>query len=365
MPEPLNNLDPSENLSTLLSVDLPETAKDKLKEAKHVAVFSTYQGDATVFPHVKRLIQALQDLDWFVVVVDTAPIKRSQLQDASVAYLHRDNIGYDFYSFKTGLLWLEAQGMLSQMESITICNDSVFGPLFDLKPLLTPLIEDGQVDFWGMSDSLEKTYHIQSYWVTFKKQTFDAVYSFFRAFQPIKDYDAIIQNGELKLTKTLLEAGFKAKALCESQQLERGKEPEGFTRERFLSAIFLGKLRFNASPWFHPMYRLGLAKRRNAVNRAVLNLFEQYYLKLNKRTKLNSRRLASMNPIVYFWHQCVQQFGYPFVKVRHLRENNPMLFNQEQVLATVRSKYPLIYQDIEAYHRQVPLAAFEAFIEVS
>ena len=47
-----------------------------------------------------------------------------------------------------------------------LANDSVYGPLFDLKEILARC--DASADIWGMTDNRAGGYHLQSYFLLFR-----------------------------------------------------------------------------------------------------------------------------------------------------------------------------------------------------
>ena len=84
--------------------------------------------------------------------------------------LERDNRGFDFAAWRDGMNWLGFD-TLQNSDSLTLMNDTCFGPLWDLASIYQRFEEDSQVDFWGMTNFRKTRYfeeHLQSYFVTFK-----------------------------------------------------------------------------------------------------------------------------------------------------------------------------------------------------
>ena len=65
--------------------------------------------------------------------------------------LERQNVGFDFAAWRDGM---KAVGFdqLANFDSVTLMNDTCFGPLWDLKPIYQQFENDGEVDFWGMTN---------------------------------------------------------------------------------------------------------------------------------------------------------------------------------------------------------------------
>src|SRR5438045_8800342 len=52
-------------------------------------------------------------------------------------------------------------------KEVLMANDSVFGPLYDLGPIISTM--NKRFDIWGMTDSYEINYHLQSYFLYFNE----------------------------------------------------------------------------------------------------------------------------------------------------------------------------------------------------
>ncbi|MFZ5630141.1 MAG: rhamnan synthesis F family protein [Spirochaetota bacterium] len=78
----------------------------------------------------------------------------------------RENIGYDFGSWKCGLLYSGIN--LRDFDELLLTNDSVYAPMFPLNTVLAGL----KADMNGITDSYEINYHIMSYFVLYKKAVF-------------------------------------------------------------------------------------------------------------------------------------------------------------------------------------------------
>lgn len=131
--------------------------------------------------------------------------------------LIRKNEGFDFGGWKDAILavgWNE----LIKYDSLTLLNDTCFGPIFDLKNYYISM-ENKAVDFWGNTNH-RSTYsdvlgnipeHIQSYFIVFNKPIVQS--SVFQQFWENVKYETnvldVIRNYEVQLTSHLVAAGFK------------------------------------------------------------------------------------------------------------------------------------------------------------
>jgi lipopolysaccharide biosynthesis protein len=74
------------------------------------------------------------------------------LQNLCIEIIERDNIGYDFGAYKDGIL--RYVDKLSTLETLIVANDSVIGPIYDMKDLHS-IMQSKDCDFWGMNDFLK------------------------------------------------------------------------------------------------------------------------------------------------------------------------------------------------------------------
>ena len=102
---------------------------------------------------------------------------------------------------------------LKNYDSLTLMNDTCFGPLWDLEPIYKRFEADTQVDFWGMTNFRKTKYfeeHLQSYFVTFKQQILRAI-SFQEFWTKVKDFtdvQDVINHYETKFTQYFLRKRF-------------------------------------------------------------------------------------------------------------------------------------------------------------
>lgn len=141
---------------------------------------------------------------------------------------------YDFGSWKRGLQIARSIGTGSTRE-ILLCNDSVFGPLRDLKQIFTRM-EKASCDFWGISNSFEVREHLQSYFMAFRPQVFNSsiFQDFFRSVKEEAIYSNVVENYELRLTERLMNAGFSYEAVCDFRRTWPDKFRKGETCDQTL-----------------------------------------------------------------------------------------------------------------------------------
>ena len=187
-------------------------------------VFAHYDRDGIFDPHVVRAILAYRSLvDRLVVVSASATRLPDALRSSVDDFITRDNVGYDFCSWRDGILRL---GDVGDFDELICANDSVYGPLFDLAPAFRdPRI--AAADFWGMCLSEQGTKrrgrtscpHVQSWFFVMRRPLLEsaAFADFWRTVEPQACKDDVIDRYELGMTEHFLRAGFRMAALYDAR----------------------------------------------------------------------------------------------------------------------------------------------------
>ncbi|GHT74233.1 hypothetical protein FACS1894124_3830 [Spirochaetia bacterium] len=186
--------------------------------------YNKYDGLAD---YVLYLLEHIKTIYNRIVFISNSPISDEQQDKLAGLYdsiLIRENKGYDFGAWKDALL-KEGWDNLAQYDSVTLMNDSCFGPIFDLTPIYIDM-EQKDIDFWGMTTH-QKTKngmpgtnrtipeHIQSYFICFNTRVImSAIFQkFWNTVEYLNDVNKVISLYETQLTNLLVNTGLKYCAL--------------------------------------------------------------------------------------------------------------------------------------------------------
>ena len=139
---------------------------------KRAAVFAHYDKDNIVDDYVIYYLKSLKEIFDKIVFVSCREIPNNEkiklygIVDFIICENHNE---YDFGSYKRGYFYLLENGLEQDFDELGFINDSCYGPLYPLKPIINQV---GDCDFWGMTKNLEWQEHIQSFFFVFKKQVF-------------------------------------------------------------------------------------------------------------------------------------------------------------------------------------------------
>jgi hypothetical protein len=254
-----------------------------------VVVFCHFHPHGRLQEHVRHYIVALVEAGLSVVFVTNSgrldPEAADWLQLRCTWVVIRSNTGFDFAAWRDGLAiaGLPAAGT----ELLLIANDSVYGPLTPLGPLLARM-DFGVADVWALTDSWQSRFHLQSYLVAFGPRAFHHPI-FARFWERVRDFrskEAVIHAYEIGLTQVLLDAGLTCEVLW---------------------------------PYVDTLAQLHTAQQEVAGTSPLGEVRQQ----AERRILAATARRVPLNPTAELWRPLLVA-GFPFLK-RELLRKNPAL----------------------------------------
>jgi hypothetical protein len=240
-------------------------------QSKRLCLFAHFDVHGFIDPWVIHYLEEIKKHDFDIALITTSPgLKESsfkQLSPLCRSVIHRKNDGIDFGSWRCGLKNL---GYLQDYDELLIANDSVLGPFTTLDRIFEQ-VKRSPADLIGLTDTWQIHYHLQSYFLFFKKSLFksETFHEFWQQVVNLNNKQEIIDRYELGLTRFILTAGYQTEALFPFEEI----------REKYIA-------------------RLGTP--------------EQYVEKFNTR---------GINPTIEFWDVLLQDAGFPFIKGVLLKSN--------------------------------------------
>jgi hypothetical protein len=277
-----------------------------------VAVFCHFDPDGAVRPDVLGYVAALRSAGFSVVVVSNSgrlvPEDAAALRGLCAAVLVRRNSGRDFAA------WREAMGRLGlprvETRRLLLANDSVCGPLAPLEPLLARM--DDAADMWGMTDSEELGWHLQSFFLLVGSGVFrsKAWQRFWRGVRPMPSKLLTILWYEVGLSRYLTRAGFRLRALFPVRQYSpspcgRGLGGGGGARDGFDDGATAA-----SPPPPNPLLQ-GEGEKFNRHHPSQNHHFQP-------DIQSHQPQGRPLNPTLSSW-QALRAAGFPFVKRSVLR----------------------------------------------
>jgi len=173
-----------------------------------LVVAAHYDPTGSLADHFRGSLRAYAELADRVVVVSTSGLAESEhgRVPAGVELLTRRNFGYDFYSYKWGLDYVQDY---PDYDQVLIVNDSFVGPTV---PLIDITASDQAMasDLMGMTLSHNHGDHVQSFFMLANRYVTRsrAFRSFWDDMTPVSDRTEVIQRYEVGFSRAVTAAGF-------------------------------------------------------------------------------------------------------------------------------------------------------------
>lgn len=186
---------------------------------RRVAVFAHFDARDEIKPYVLFYLRALRPHCARVIFVSTANLTAgvlASLDGLCDATMLRANVGFDFGMWQHALAGMK----LDNVDELLLTNSSVFGPFRPLARVFDRMAGE-DCDFWSITDNYEHHWHLQSYFLCFRKRTLesDAFRRFWSNLLTYSDKSQTVLSYELGLSQWLVEAGLRGKAFISAASL--------------------------------------------------------------------------------------------------------------------------------------------------
>lgn len=186
-----------------------------------VALFVTHSRDGrSIRRHVEHYVRALQAEGIAVVLIvasDAPEVTVPTVLAASLAGLYvRQNVGFDFAAWAHVM---QRELALFRSDALYLINDSLYGPLnASAFGTLMAQIRAAEADIVGLTESHEKGWHLQSFFLCMKRRAFSSL-KFQHFWQDVRSYpdkQDVIDLYEVTFCGRMREAGLTCTALFEN-----------------------------------------------------------------------------------------------------------------------------------------------------
>ncbi|WP_278533819.1 rhamnan synthesis F family protein [Streptococcus vestibularis] len=197
---------------------------------KRLLLYVHYNKYDELSGHVLYQLEQLRPLFSKLIVISNSQLTKSTtstLKENGVdEVIQRENLGFDFAAWRDGMAHVRFED-LTDFDSVTLMNDTCFGPLWDMSDIVEGFEKRPNVDFWGMTNFRKTKYfdeHLQSYFMSFKKHVVasEAFQKFWTSIKTFTDVQDVIDNYETRVTSVLLEAGYRYDAVFNTIAEEAG-----------------------------------------------------------------------------------------------------------------------------------------------
>lgn len=193
----------------------------KKAKVKRLVFYAHYDDSDTIQNYVVHALHSLNNISDTIIFISTSRLSDSEL-DKIAPYIAKsillDNVGFDFFMWKQGLLQIN----YSEYDDIILTNSSIYGPLWDISSVFDKM-DKVPCDFWGLTDNYELEWHLQSYFIVFKRNTHSsqAFRNFWDSVLPYSNKNQVIRSYEIGLSQWLIGNGLEASVYCSWKQLAK------------------------------------------------------------------------------------------------------------------------------------------------
>ena len=206
---------------------------------EEVALFVTHSPHGSLKPHVRHYLDCLvrQRVPVVLIVAADEPFTAvdADLMSKLEGVFVRQNHGYDFAAW-AHILRLHPE--LTKANILYFLNDSVFGPTNDAAFVnLLERIRNSSAEFIGLTESFERCWHLQSYFLALKARVLSSVEfrDFLESIVCYREKEQVIGIYELRFALIMKIAGFKCEAIFQKTDIQN---PTIFHWRHLLSAGF-------------------------------------------------------------------------------------------------------------------------------
>lgn len=143
----------------------------KIIPSKSTTIFAAYSESGFISDYVVSYLKSLKEITPNIIYITDNPISKKEIRKISpyvnhiIAQKHGE---YDWGSFKRGYQLLKSKNYFTSPKNtspvLILANDSTLPLTQNFKPILKDM-DKKQADFYGITSSLDGTYHIQSYFL--------------------------------------------------------------------------------------------------------------------------------------------------------------------------------------------------------
>lgn len=283
-----------------------------------LCIFAHYDKDNLIDDYVIEYIRHLYAMNIKIVFVSVSEtINTSPINKYVINIILRDNEGYDFMSWQKGI---QSISNIEKYDEVIFCNDSCYGPIYPLEHIFSQMNKKN-ADVWGITDSNQISYHIQSYFMVFKKNVFlsESFKSFINSIAIEKSKEDIVRKYEVGLSDMLLENGYSLDSFIKFRHVLGNMDSNKIYKDKFYRIVkLLSDAIRNESGYINKISR-------------VTNVIKQYVSRVKDFSVKDNSNIKFVA-----WRELIE-LGDPFIKVMLIRDNPSNIGDIEDYSSVVKN----------------------------
>jgi len=280
-------------------------AKNKLQIKKIRYIRNSSFSKLTLFSHFdihnridEYVIEYLKSLNKFgfdivfITTSDTLSIfEINKIRKYINILIIKKNIGYDFAAWQCGLSVIDNY---KKYNTILHANDSIIFPLSNPNKLFK---NASKYDFYGLTSSIQKDFHIQSFFLFFNKKLINS--KLYKKFWEDIDFTLekgqIIDNYEIGLTRLIQKHNYKIGALVNHNDIKQLNDhnPYWFAWDILIDKFNAPFIKKNMLLKSHSEYKEETKFLKYFISPVYLNTVENYIIRYDNNSKKILGNLAN------------------------------------------------------------------------
>ncbi|MEX6509180.1 rhamnan synthesis F family protein [Jiella sp. M17.18] len=273
-----------------------------LDNARNVCIVVHFDRQGRVHDFLMHYLYQLYGYGFELIFVSNAkeidPEDVERLHEICALIVERHNVGYDFGAWKDGIALIPDLGSVNRL---LLVNDSVYGPIHNIATSLDRMNPE-DADVWGMTDSWDFSFHLQSYFLLFHAAAIrsKAFSRFWAKVRYVQSKTWVVRRYEVGLTHAMSRARLRCRAAFPYRDCARA------------------------------LVRAVIEEGAEAQLDSVRQTFvRQMYKAIDAGVPLNGTH--------FFWDYLIAKMQFPFIKRELLQKNPariPLLTYWESVIET-------------------------------
>ncbi len=173
---------------------------------RRICLFAGYDRGSKIQDYVVYMLKELAKLSEVYYMASSAmpPDELEKIAPYTQMFYTKPHQLRDFGSWRY-LIEQLGWDKIACYDELILCNDSVYGPLFDLREVFVAMERKGY-NFWGITADYQYNFHLHSYFMVFNREVVNNE-KFRNFWQTIAFYHSV-KNCEYELTPLLTAEGF-------------------------------------------------------------------------------------------------------------------------------------------------------------
>ncbi|WP_419766223.1 MAG: rhamnan synthesis F family protein [Arcobacter sp.] len=255
-----------------------------------LTLFSHFDIHNRIDEYVIEYLKSLNKFGFDIVFITTSDtlsmIEINKIKKYINILIIKENIGYDFAAWQCGL---NIVNNYKKYDTILHVNDSIIFPISNPSRLFK---NASKYDFYGLTSSIQKGFHIQSFFLFFNKRLINSkLYKkFWEDIDFTLDKRQIIDNYEIGLTKLIQKHNYKVGALVNHNDIKQlnNHNPYWFAWDIIIDKFNAPFIKKNMLLKSHSEYKEETKFLKYFISQEYLNRVENYIIKYDNS---NSKRI--------------------------------------------------------------------------